>query len=698
MSPVIFYHPYTLTDALKGAGDVIGQTNETSTEPAWQATSGRHGEVSKGSKADAFLKYALRPNTRYPTDPVIPAGSTINSSFLRVVPSVVGSGTMTIRAGCLTRFPNANALGNNYYGPISASWNDDDPAFVDTRTHIKSDILNNSSRVDDQTAREVQSPADTPHFVMQVDKLGVAGDENIAQVCMENRIVTLNGDGDAEFDEVTFGLMKVNSPSAEQVWVEVWDKPPIDVNTPDPTGEMFAASARIDISTLSTGLAVVQFLFSTTVIGPGARSVHCWLRDDATTHLYNVDNRSVNNLAVKYVSRRLGGGDGFLPFMYQARAALPGISIHNTDVTKPANLFGSLSPEFVITGWQPSVFTDILDLQEIVQEWVDDPGYTEGDNIGIVVEGLNSGAAGNRWWGLEPSALLSPPRLQIDFTALAPPVVDTFTATRSSIPIGASTLLAWTTSDTNAPGVSIDNGIGVVSDDGSLIATPTVTTTYTITASNGFIVDTSEVTVTVTPLTPPAFTVSETSIANASLMLLGERRINSLNEGSVTAAIIADRYDDLRDALLRLLPWNFATERVSLSADPTAPVWGHGNAYTLPTDFIRLLEVDDGTLRLPYSIEGKKIVTSLGPPLDIVYTKRVVDPSQMEPLFRDCLSAFIAVELAEAVTGDSEKLQQVFGIFQRRFMMAGAVNGQEDEPLRVIATEWQAARGRDEER
>ncbi|MAZ56566.1 hypothetical protein CL653_02140 [bacterium] len=57
---------------------------------------------------------------------------------------------------------------------------------------------------------------------------------------------------------------------------------------------------------------------------------------------------------------------------------------------------------------------------------------------------------------------------------------DYFNASPSSVKKGSSTTLSWGT--TNATSVSIDNGIGNVSDDGSVIVSPSGDTTYTLTA------------------------------------------------------------------------------------------------------------------------------------------------------------------------------------------------------------------------
>lgn len=59
------------------------------------------------------------------------------------------------------------------------------------------------------------------------------------------------------------------------------------------------------------------------------------------------------------------------------------------------------------------------------------------------------------------------------------PTCDLFTATPSTIMVGNSTTLAWETS--HATQVSLNNSIGVVSDDGSMEVSPTVNTVYKLT-------------------------------------------------------------------------------------------------------------------------------------------------------------------------------------------------------------------------
>jgi hypothetical protein len=64
------------------------------------------------------------------------------------------------------------------------------------------------------------------------------------------------------------------------------------------------------------------------------------------------------------------------------------------------------------------------------------------------------------------------------------PNIDAFTATPASIVSGASSTLAWTVTD--ATSVTLDDGAGPdpVAATGSLVVSPTVSTTYTLTATN----------------------------------------------------------------------------------------------------------------------------------------------------------------------------------------------------------------------
>jgi hypothetical protein len=76
-----------------------------------------------------------------------------------------------------------------------------------------------------------------------------------------------------------------------------------------------------------------------------------------------------------------------------------------------------------------------------------------------------------------------------------PARVNSFTASALTVAAGESVTLSWDVS--NATSISIDNGIGAVSSSGTVSVTPSVTTTYKLTAQGGGSTATALVTVTV---------------------------------------------------------------------------------------------------------------------------------------------------------------------------------------------------------
>ncbi len=87
-------------------------------------------------------------------------------------------------------------------------------------------------------------------------------------------------------------------------------------------------------------------------------------------------------------------------------------------------------------------------------------------------------------------------KVTVDTTTTSTPSCDAFTASPTSLSVGGGNVtLTWNT--TNADTVSIDNGVGEVADDGSMVVNVTATKTYVLTVSNVDGADTCSATVTV---------------------------------------------------------------------------------------------------------------------------------------------------------------------------------------------------------
>ncbi len=119
----------------------------------------------------------------------------------------------------------------------------------------------------------------------------------------------------------------------------------------------------------------------------------------------------------------------------------------------------------------------------------------------------------------------------------APPVINSFSANKTSIEAGETVTLTWTT--TNASSVTISPGIGTVAASGSTSVTPTATTTYTLMAKGkSDKTASSSLTITVNPRVPPTFSTDQTVIRKGKTATLswsapGATQVSITGVGSV---------------------------------------------------------------------------------------------------------------------------------------------------------------------
>lgn len=185
---------------------------------------------------------------------------------------------------------------------------------------------------------------------------------------------------------------------------------------------------------------------------------------------------------------------------------------------------------------------------------------------------------------------------------------------------------------------------------------------------------------------------SEVSIVNRALILLGDKEIVSFDDNNKGARLATRHYADIRDEMLQEHPWNFAMRRDSLAANVTSPAFEFARAFDIPTDCLRVHSVYDNTENLPWKVEGRQILTNLGAPLQIRYIASVEDVMLMTPQFREALSARIALEWVEAITG-SRTLEETKGReYLMKVAMARSMDGQEGTTDPLDTSDWLDAR------
>lgn len=187
---------------------------------------------------------------------------------------------------------------------------------------------------------------------------------------------------------------------------------------------------------------------------------------------------------------------------------------------------------------------------------------------------------------------------------------------------------------------------------------------------------------------------SDVQIANRALQKLGAKRIVSLTEDSRNARAVNTCYTDLRDAELRAHPWAFSIERVQLPKNATAPLFHKENSFPLPSDCLKILDPDPDYVVNSHDwiIEGRNILTNDASPLNVRYTKTITDPNVMDVLFREALSARIALELAEELTQSASKKEAAMVSYRVSISEAKRTNAIESIASKPPEDEWVTVR------
>lgn len=140
---------------------------------------------------------------------------------------------------------------------------------------------------------------------------------------------------------------------------------------------------------------------------------------------------------------------------------------------------------------------------------------------------------------------------------------------------------------------------------------------------------------------------SKTSIMNRALDMIGAANITSPTQNSKSARALNRAWDPVLDFLLSKHDWGFAIKRDELAQSATDPDYEYDRQYTLPNDFIRLLEVHPKYLK--HRLEGQFIVANTDT-LRIKYVAKITDPNEFSADFAELLAKGLAAEICFKIT------------------------------------------------
>ena len=157
---------------------------------------------------------------------------------------------------------------------------------------------------------------------------------------------------------------------------------------------------------------------------------------------------------------------------------------------------------------------------------------------------------------------------------------------------------------------------------------------------------------------------SSTEIANLALSKLGAKRIQDIGDDSSKGAREANlQYGPALRAMLRRHRWNFALKRAQLTELADSPAFGYNNQFQLPTDFIRLAQVNQEEVWETskadwFEVEGGdtgRVILINAAECYIRYVWENTNTQQFDDLFVQAFALQLAALCARKVTGSDSK-------------------------------------------
>ncbi len=189
---------------------------------------------------------------------------------------------------------------------------------------------------------------------------------------------------------------------------------------------------------------------------------------------------------------------------------------------------------------------------------------------------------------------------------------------------------------------------------------------------------------------------SKIGLANLALYKIGGQRITSFTDGSNSARVINDIYDQCREMVLEEHPWSFATKTASLqtlSSTPTDFGDGLSIAYALPADWLFTYLIN-----FPYAntrqevLNSQLVLLSDTTGLIIKYIFNNDDPTQYSSKFYEALACKLATEACFKLVQAGNKVSSEKVDYGTALLSAMAADSKNSGPDQPQQDEWFRAR------
>jgi len=177
------------------------------------------------------------------------------------------------------------------------------------------------------------------------------------------------------------------------------------------------------------------------------------------------------------------------------------------------------------------------------------------------------------------------------------------------------------------------------------------------------------------------------TISNLALVKIGSQVIISFNDGTTPSRLCSLLYPVTVKEVIRLNDWSWAKGTATLTQTATAPALDWAYSYALPTDFSRIMEVNDfggSSPHSPFEIMGEYLYSD-DSTQSISYIKTVTDPNLFDDLAVSVITTRLAQQLARPLGGNDALEQRLGGEFRQLLGEAKRIDATSSYPRRKPA-------------
>lgn len=177
--------------------------------------------------------------------------------------------------------------------------------------------------------------------------------------------------------------------------------------------------------------------------------------------------------------------------------------------------------------------------------------------------------------------------------------------------------------------------------------------------------------------------MSDVSIVNRALALIGANKITSLSDETLEAQSANNMYEGSLKSILSECCWGFAKKRAWLNMLTIKPAFGGGNYFQPPSDYVRIFKKTADA-----EFEGEYLL-SYADKLGVIYTFLQKDTNRYTPQFIDAFACRLAYDMSFDLTNSSSKQESLLRLYKGEFLpIARSADARDRMPEKVSDDYW----------